>query len=514
MRSPYRSSWRRNRPQFNPDDTNYDLRQALETHLYPHIPKGRQQRSGLLIDFLSMQGEMPGRDHFDLVMLGENRFGVLLLHIPAGVGASKDELFNLKSSLREQKTGESSATTLRCLDSFFGDYPSGGAGVKAFYALLDQRRGSTEFSSAAHPPLLVFRQDSQQIYKLNCENPALGLAPQAYKDFNGRFRSELPSYKSDIINNNQNDLFVFFSPGILEAKNAWGEAFGIARLARLLKKFGNLQPTPFLVEVQNSIEEFTLGEPLQRDVTVIAFKNMQLTNDDNPPENNIDKKFLSIEQEQQVQNFSTDRPKSHARALTDIIADRYDTLDPERLKKYIEKAADDETQDELSQSKLGGDRINQPAARGFHRKILQTFPTRKLLYKKYEFRGNTGVIANALSLYHKGEYRKSLMEFLKVRNTIAESESVHCFFGNLYLLLNMSIKGKQEFTKALKFNPRCSHAYLALGYVSLLHEDFESAINQISIAVRLDASLDDYAAFLSDFIRSFEAESGRNEWIS
>lgn len=106
------------------------------------------------------------------------------------------------------------------------------------------------------------------------------------------------------------------------------------------------------------------------------------------------------------------------------------------------------------------------------------------------------------------------MEFSKIRKVIAESESVFCFFGNLYLLLNMSIKARQEYLKAIKVNPKSVHAYLALGYIALMHEDYDSTIHYLSTAVRLDGeNIDAYQSFLSNFVAALDKQSGVSEWI-
>ena len=74
------SRWERARTKITADETQHDLRQAMEESVFPYIPKARQQRSGLLIDFMNMKGTAADTDLIDLLMLGENRFGVLRPH--------------------------------------------------------------------------------------------------------------------------------------------------------------------------------------------------------------------------------------------------------------------------------------------------------------------------------------------------------------------------------------------------------------------------------------------------
>lgn len=507
--------WESNRTKFSPDETHHELRPSLDASAFPYIPKTRQQRSGLLIDFLSMRGSTAAKDHIDLIMLGENRFGVLLVNIPSSVGASDDDLLLLKSALRDQKNVDSAATTLRALDNFFSENLKAAAGVQAFYSILNQNKRIIHFSSAAHPPMLVYRPDEKKLFRLNCEGSALGLAPRAYKDFNGRTRSSLPSLKTETVKIQQHDLIIFYSNGVIEAKNAWGEPFGMNRFLKTVRKNGHKQPTPFLIELQNAIEQFTLGEPLQEDVTVIALKNMLLgiNGCDEQAASGIENKFLTIEEENHLWQTSKKHPDARINDLINLLGERFAALGHERLRYYLS------TENKHILPTNGQHDFEKPAKRFesvekyFQRQLLQAFPIRQLLYRKYEFRGNTNVISKALDHYQNGEFQESLFEFSKIRKVIADSESVYCFFGNLYLLLNMSIKARQEYLKALKLNPKSVHAYLALSYIALLHEDYDSTIHYLSTALRLEGDLNPYQNFLGQFVSALDKQSGVQEWV-
>lgn len=508
--------WKNNRANFSPDETHHELRPSVEACAFPYIPKARQQRSGLLIDFLSMRGKSAGKNHVDLIMLGENRFGVLLVNIPSSAGASDDDLLLLKSALRDQKYVESAATTLRALDSFFSENLKAAAGVEAFYSIINQNKRVANFSSAAHAPMLVYRPEEKNIFRLNCQGNALGLAPQAYKDFNGHLRSSLPSLKSETVQIKQHDLLIFYSNGVIEAKNAWGEPFGMNRFLRTVRKNGHKQPTPFLIELQNAIEQFTLGEPIKEDVTVIALKNMlpgiNGNRDAAIPE--IEQKFLNIEEENQLWQTAKKHPDARINELLDLLGDRYTSLGHERIRYYLstenKQILPTNSQNEIEIPK----RRFESVEKYFQRQLLEAFPIRQLLYRKYEFRGNTNVISKALKHYQNGEFQESLLEFSKIRKVIAESESVFCFFGNLYLLLNMSIKARQEYLKAIKVNPKSVHAYLALGYIALMHEDYDSTIHYLSTAIRLDGGdIEAYQKFLAKFVSALDKQSGVEEWV-
>ncbi len=507
--------WGVSKAKFSPDETNNDLRQPLSTGVYPYIPKGRQKRSGLLVDFLALHGASAGKNHIDLLMLGENRYGVLLINLPSSIGASDEDLAVLKSALRDKKSSSSAAETLRALDKFFSESLPASAGVQAFYSIFDQQKRAVNFSSAAHTPMLLFRPDDKKVFRLGCEGNALGLSPQAYKDFNGQVRNTAPSLVSENVKIRQHDLLIMHSPGVVDATNAWGEPFGLQRFLKVIIKYGHMQPTPFLVELQNALEQFTMGEPYKYDTTAVALKNML---PDVPPNGHIidevQDRFLTVDEEGQLQKSSEKHPEARVQELTNLLGARYQSLGEERVRYYLTSGSKHGLTDRERKLQKEENKRFESLEKYLQRQLLQSFPIRELLYRKYEFRGNTTAIQKALDFYQKGDFQQSLVEFIKVRKAIADSESVFCFFGNLYLLLNLSIKARQEYMKALQLNPRCVHAFLALGYISLIHGDYDGTIYYLSTALRFDNDLEIYEKFLADLVKSLDKQSGLREWVA
>ncbi|MFQ5630193.1 MAG: tetratricopeptide repeat protein, partial [bacterium] len=227
----------------------------------------------------------------------------------------------------------------------------------------------------------------------------------------------------------------------------------------------------------------------------------------------LENKFLTIEEENHLWQTSNNHPDARINDLMELLGDRYTSMGHERLRYYLT------TDNKHILPTNGQHDIEKPKKRFesvekfFQRQLLEAFPIRQLLYRKYEFRGNTNVISRALDHYQNGKFQDSLQEFSKIRKVIAESESVYCFFGNLYLLLNMSIKARQEYLKALKINPKSVHAYLALGYIALLHEDYDGTIHYLTTAMRLEGDIDPYQRFLGQFVSALDNKSGNQEWI-
>jgi tetratricopeptide (TPR) repeat protein len=153
------------------------------------------------------------------------------------------------------------------------------------------------------------------------------------------------------------------------------------------------------------------------------------------------------------------------------------------------------------------------AKKQFHENLLAAFPLRQLLDKRYEFRGSSPEIAKALHFYDNGDHEHALEEFSRLRAVIRQSASMHCFFGNLHLLLKTPAPAQHEYLAALQLDPRCAHALLALSYIALLNEDYPTAIDSLTTALRLNKNLSAFEPFAEKLIAAVERLGNRNEWI-
>ncbi|MDQ7054715.1 MAG: SpoIIE family protein phosphatase [candidate division KSB1 bacterium] len=487
---------------------------APHAEVLPYIPQTQQQRSGFLVDFLYIRGQAGGTDHLDLIMLGSKQYGVLLAKLPVHVRERLHDFSILKRTIRDQNAGQSPSGAIRALESLLVEHFDQHEKLKAAYAEFSPQTRTIRFATTANAPLFLFRQEHRQIYRLLSDDGTLPGTSLDEMPFRTQKPTLLPSSPSEAIRLEQHDLILMISDGFLAIKNTWGENLGMARLKKFLNDYGHMQPGPFLRRLQAEIEEFTMGEPLQHDVTVVAVKNM-LPNDEAMYDEtavDLDSRFLTLNEEEELWQVSQEHPDLRLRELLQLVGSQFQRLGPDRIRFYLKN---DHTlwlnggvQNGFAPRRFDG------LEKHFHQKLIEAFPIRQLLYRKYEFRGNTDAIARALEHYQNGHFQESLIEFVKVRKAIVENESVYCFFGNLYLLLNMTIKARQEYLKALRLNPRCVHAYLALAYIALLHKDYEGAIHYLSTAIRLDSSLKLYERFLHHMLAVLDKQNGHKEWIA
>lgn len=502
--------------------------ESNEPTIFPYIPRKRQERIGLLIDYLYLPASQDAGDQVDFLILGENRVGILLADVHGKI--PDDSTPVLKTVLRSNSTGLSAAATLRYLEQYLLDSGVQGFSLTAFYAIFDQNKRLLHFASAGHLPMMVYRPLLGKIFLLNTPGSPFGEAADGIVNGNGRPAAPKRKIESEKAALRQNDLFVLYSDGLLSVRGAGGEYFGRQRLVEFITQHGDLDPTAFLVELRKLLEKFTGGKHAhQDDITVIVLKNV-LRNLDKPHPEAADcdlaSKFLNTGQEQAILGILRTDPQAE---VDEIIAELQHTepqaLTPEQVKAYIEQNGR-WLQPWPAREARGSARTNgQPlvidhqtvaeaATRQLQEELIAAFPIRHLLARRYTFSSKNPALQKALQHYNNGDYAQALAAFGQLRDKIKKSASVHCFFGNLHLLLGQPGPAQQEFFAALNYDQTSSHALAALSYLALREGEFNMAIESLATALRLGACEPEYQNFLNKLILAVENREDRNDWLT
>lgn len=131
--------------------------------------------------------------------------------------------------------------------------------VTACYVLVDMEGRELIYASAGHPAPLIIRGSLMQPVEERSAAAPLGLVPG--QPFPERRVALCPG-----------DLVILYTDGVVEARNARGEWFGLTGLRRALRECRDMEPdelTRFLVE---AVRSFQAGQPLGDDTTVVAMR--------------------------------------------------------------------------------------------------------------------------------------------------------------------------------------------------------------------------------------------------
>lgn len=498
------------------------------TTVFPYIPRKRQERNGLLIDYLYMPAVQEAGDQVDFLILGENRVGVLLADVSGKLPDSSAPV--LKTVLRSNSTGLSAAATLRYLEQALTEACVHDFSLTAFYAIFDQNKRVLNFASAGHLPMMLYRPSLGKIFLLN--TPGSPLGENNTESLNGKSVASLSKIESAKVALKQNDLLVLYSDGVLAARSKNKEVFGRQRLVEFLAEHGDLEPTAFLLELRRYVEKFTDGQAVQDDLTVIALKNI-LRNLDKPHAEAVDADlaahFMSTEQEQAILAVLR---ANHRAGVDEVLAQLNEgeapQLMPEQVQAYLEQngrwfkpwpAREEragEEDDAPRAPKASGQTQMLLAAQRLQNELIAAFPVRRLLAKRFEFefKNKNGALAQALRAYHNGDYHQALATFTSLRAKIKSSSPVHCFFGQLHLLLNEPAQAQHEFFEALNCEAKSSYALVALSYIALLKGELTMATESLAAALRMNAALEEeYQPFFQVLIAATNGHDEHSDWL-
>jgi len=128
--------------------------------------------------------------------------------------------------------------------------------VSAFYGVLDKRTGVLKYANAGHPYPLHRHGSTGEVKPLNAQGFLLGIIPEeVYQEREVRLEPE--------------DSLLFYTDGLIEARNEIGEQFGTERLTECLLHRRS-SPEADVEEIIAQQRNFSGKEPLCDDLTIVA----------------------------------------------------------------------------------------------------------------------------------------------------------------------------------------------------------------------------------------------------
>jgi len=198
------------------------------------LPDGAPEMASLTFEarYLPMAGV--AGDFYDFHLLDDHRLGVLIADvsghgIPAAlISAMAKIAFSLQSATAEDP-GEVIRGMNRTLEGKTEDQF-----LTACYVLIDLQKKELITADAGHPPLLIWRRETQEIVELK---PKGGMLMAWMPEIKG------PSERFDLISG---DRIIFYTDGIPEAADPSGELFGEKRFNEFIGKHQDTPPRQFI----------------------------------------------------------------------------------------------------------------------------------------------------------------------------------------------------------------------------------------------------------------------------
>jgi sigma-B regulation protein RsbU (phosphoserine phosphatase) len=239
------------------------VQQALLPQQVPEIP-------GLEIAAFSRPADIVGGDYFDFFRFWDEAHGLVIGDV-AGHGMSASLLMaSLLATLRTLAPDHGApAEVVRRLNLLFSHNIHMTSFVTLFLARFDSETYDLTYCNAGHnPPLLRSRSNGKELLSwLRPTGAAIGLAEEF-------------QFGSETVNLVPGDVLLFYTDGITEAMNPQGEGFGQDRLAELVRQGSHLSAQEVVRNARFQLQEFTHGQPLADDTTIIVCKVNESTKAD------------------------------------------------------------------------------------------------------------------------------------------------------------------------------------------------------------------------------------------
>jgi len=231
------------------------VQQALLPQEVPEIP-------GLELAAFSRPADIGGGDYFDFFRFWDEAHGLAIGDV-AGHGMSASLLMaSLQATLRTLAPDhEAPAEVVRRLNLLFSHNIHMTSFVTLFLARFDSQTYELTYCNAGHnPPLLHTRFNGTELLSwLRPTGAAIGLVEEF-------------QFGTETVNLAPGDVLLLYTDGVTEAMNPQGEEFGQGRLAELVRRGSHRSAQELVQNVRYRLQEFTHGQPLADDTTLIVCK--------------------------------------------------------------------------------------------------------------------------------------------------------------------------------------------------------------------------------------------------
>ena len=134
--------------------------------------------------------------------------------------------------------------------------------VTLFYSDYDPRTKKLRYANAAHNPPLLWKNSEQKIIKLDSEGFVLGLQNDA-------------EYQCGQIQLDKNDVILYYTDGVTDTSNAFGERFDEERLIKSFSKLckQSLKSKEILNKIFKILDNFNgKNRQLEDDASIVVFQ--------------------------------------------------------------------------------------------------------------------------------------------------------------------------------------------------------------------------------------------------
>lgn len=238
-----------------------EIAREVQAQLYPRVmPEAR----GLNLKAVCNPARMVSGDYYDYQRLDSSRIAIAIGDV-AGKGISAALLMaTVQSALRTQirhclevkQGGVDVSTSLLVgqLNQHLYAHTTPEKYATFCFGVYDEQTALFTYTNAGHLPPILLRKGEPQLLQVN--GIVVGAFPFA-------------RYQESSVSLQPGDLLLFYTDGITEPENAYGEQYGEERLLALLRKNREMPPEEILCSILEAVQDWTGSTELQDDMTLL-----------------------------------------------------------------------------------------------------------------------------------------------------------------------------------------------------------------------------------------------------
>lgn len=228
------------------------------------LPRSMPEFKNLDIDASCITANEVGGDYYDFFEFDENRLAVVIGDVSGKGPEAAFYMAEVKGVIESlSHSFDSPKELLTRANKILFDTFDRKTFVSIIYGIFDLKRHKFTFCRAGHCPLLYWKKVEEQVFLVEPPGLAIGL------DSGTHFEKTLVEEKIDL---KQDDVLIFFTDGLNEARNLEQEEFEEHRLSEIVMECHHLEAKELKKEILGRINSFIGLQTKHDDLTTVVVK--------------------------------------------------------------------------------------------------------------------------------------------------------------------------------------------------------------------------------------------------
>src|SRR5229473_309507 len=235
------------------DDLLKDVELAAQVQRL-FLPSGKPAIAGLEIAGMMQPARGVSGDYYDYISIDEHTIQIIIADV-SGKGVPAALLMSATAAAMrlEANHDRNMLEQVERLNAGILSVSDEERYVTLLIAEIDTHKRTLHYVNCGHNPALLFRASTGTLTRLSSSCPPIGLSPEEIW--------ELASA----------DLVVFYTDGVTEAGNRFGEEFGLERLSAVVRRGSSLSAEDLMIDIYNTAADFC-GDDFDDDATILVVK--------------------------------------------------------------------------------------------------------------------------------------------------------------------------------------------------------------------------------------------------